>query len=348
MTAFATTRFLDLLDAEMRRLVGTALASSPASAQLARFYDMAGYHLGWNSAGGVASAGKRLRPLLIGRVAEALGVPIAHVLPAAAAVEFLHNFTLVHDDIQDQSAFRRHRETVWQRWGTAQAINVGDALYAIAHDALVSLADPPVRAAPKDVLALLRDFDRTALRIVEGQYLDLAYEGAWHGDEALYLATIRGKTAELIAFCARAGAHLAGAAPPVESALSRFGLALGLAFQIKDDLLGIWGLASVTGKPAADDLRRRKQTLPLVLLDARADAATRAELREIYTAAELDADAIARVLDMLNRFDVKPACTRVAQRYYDEAHAAIESLGLEPARSAELYQFLDALESRDS
>lgn len=347
MAPFAADHFLTRLDAEMRRQLEHAAALGPASGRLGPFYDMSRYHLGWIGDAVASGAGKRLRPLLLARVAEALGAPAARALPAAAAVELLHNFTLVHDDIQDQSAFRRHRETVWRRWGTAQSINVGDALYAIAHEAVWALAGPPAGVPPDTVLELARDFDRTALRIVEGQYLDLANEGNWDGDESLYLATIAGKTASLMAFCCRAGARLAGAEPATVTALSDFGLALGLAFQVQDDIFGIWGASTSTGKPDAGDLRRRKRSLPIIVLDGRASPATRAELRGLYSGPELDDGAIARVLELLNRAEVRNDCAVYVTRYHEAARARLDSLSLPPVRGRELYRFLDALAARD-
>lgn len=346
MALFAASHFLTELDAEMRRLLEHAAALGPAAGRLGPFYDMSRYHLGWIGDAAANGAGKRLRPLLLARVTEALGAPVARALPAAAAVELLHNFTLVHDDIQDQSAFRRHRETVWRRWGTAQSINVGDALYAIAHEAVWALAEPPAAVPAHTILELTRDFDRTALRIVEGQYLDLANEGHWDGDESLYIATITGKTASLMAFCCRAGARLADAEPAAVLALSEFGLALGLAFQIQDDILGIWGASSSTGKPEAADLRRRKRSLPIVILDKCADSATRAELRRLYAGPEVDGGAVARMLELLDRAGVRNQCEGYVTRYHDVARASLDSLGLTPARSSELYRFLDALAAR--
>lgn len=347
MVPFAADDFLTQLDAEMRRHLEHAAELSPSAGRLDPFYAMSRYHLGWIGDADANGAGKRLRPLLLARVAEALGAPVASALPAAAAVELLHNFTLVHDDIQDQSAFRRHRETVWRRWGAAQAINVGDALYAIAHEAVWALAEPPGAVPPRTILELTRDFDRTALRIVEGQYLDLANEGRWGGDESLYLATITGKTASLMAFCCRAGARLADAEAATVTALSDFGLALGLAFQIKDDILGIWAASSTTGKPAAADLRRRKRSLPVIILDGCASPAARAELRALYSGPELDDRAIARVLELLDRADIRNRCEAYVTRYHEAARASLASLGLPPKRGHELYRFLDALAARD-
>lgn len=349
VTTTETTELLAAVDAAMRRQLDAAELAGAHVPALAGFYGMLRYHLGWvdeHFAPAHANSGKRLRPLLLLRVAEALGADPIGAIPAAAAVELLHNFTLVHDDVQDESSHRRHRETVWRRWGAAQAINVGDALYALAHTTLYTLAQPPYDHPAAQVLAIARDFDRTARAIVEGQYLDLAQEGQWGGGTARYLATIEGKTAAIMAFAARTGATLAGADAPTSEALARFGLALGLAFQVRDDILGIWGASEATGKPAADDIRRRKQSLPLVMLDERAAPATRATLRALYDAPLRDERDIARVLALLDAAGIAARCQALVTRYHDEARAALAALGPALVHPTHLYALLDTLVER--
>ena len=348
--ALAPADLREAIEAAMRQQIDDSRLRAPGADDLERFYGMLRYHLGWadrDFAPARADGGKKLRPLLLVRCAEACGADPARAVPAAVAVELLHNFTLVHDDVQDESSHRRHRETVWRRWGTAQAINVGDALFAVAHGALYALADPQ-HAVPADrVLALAREFDRTARRIVEGQYLDLSHEGQWGGGVARYLTMIEGKTAAILAYAAWAGAVLAEATPEAPERFARFGLALGLAFQVRDDILGIWGTQAQTGKPAADDIRRRKQSLPIVELDERADPATRAELRALYGAPRLDEAGVARVLALLDAAGIARHCQSYVTRYHDEARVALDALAPRLARTDHLYAFLDALEGRE-
>ncbi|MGN6698428.1 MAG: polyprenyl synthetase family protein [Thermomicrobiales bacterium] len=345
-----TTAELALVEEAMRRAI--ARCEPPdAGADLRAFFGMMRYHLGWADvtfAPALAAGGKRLRPLLLLRCAEACGGAVAGAAPAAAAVELLHNFTLVHDDIQDESSHRRHRETIWHRWGASTAINVGDALYAIAHEALYALAEPLGSVPAERVLTIAREFDQTALRIVEGQHRDLSHEGQWGGGEARYLGMIAGKTAAIIAFAARAGALLAGAPAAVVETLGEFGLALGLAFQIRDDILGIWGAPEVTGKPAADDLRRRKQSLPLVAFDEQAAPAARDEVRRLYSAARLDEAGVARTLTLLNAAGMERYCQSYVTRYHDEARAALDRLAPHLTRTDQLRAILDTLETRAS
>jgi len=338
------------VEAAMRAALGDAEGTGPGAEDLHTFVGLMRYHLGWadaNLAPARLPGGKRLRPLLLVRCAEACGASAEIAAPAAAAIELLHNFTLVHDDIQDESSHRHHRETIWHRWGTATAINVGDAMYAVAHYALYALADAPSSWPARRVLALARDFDRTALRIVEGQHLDLSQEGRWGGGEARYLAMIGGKTAAIMAFAARAGALVAGADAATVARYDEFGLALGLAFQIRDDMLGIWGAQETTGKPAADDIRRRKQSLPLVALDERAGAVDRAALRHLYAAAApLSEDAVTGVMALLDRYEIADYCQVQVDAYHDQARATLDQLDARAPSSGPLHDFLALLEGR--
>jgi geranylgeranyl diphosphate synthase, type I len=204
--------------------------------------------------------GKRIRPLLVLLSAEAAGGPWRKALPSAAAVELLHNFSLVHDDIQDQSPLRRSRPTVWVKWGIAQAINAGDVLFTLSFLSLQRLLD----ALPsEDVLLSSRLLQQTCLRLTEGQYLDISYEKRNLPMEA-YWPMIGGKTAALISCCTELGAVAAGADEHRRAAFHAYGDNLGLAFQVLDDWLGIWGDAGQTGKSVESDLASGKKTLPVL------------------------------------------------------------------------------------
>lgn len=249
-----SARYLPAIEAELRRHVGTG------SAELETYYAMLTYHMGWDDE--TQPAGKRLRPLLCLLVAEATGGTWERALPAAAAIELIHNFSLIHDDIQDNSPLRRGRPTLWQRWGTAQAINAGDAMFVMAHLALQSL---PARGVPAELaLATLNALDTTCLALTQGQYLDMSFETRPVVTTAEYLQMIGGKTAALLAASAWLGALLGGANETARVHWRDYGRALGLAFQIHDDWLGIWGDPALTGKSTASDLEKRKKSLPVV------------------------------------------------------------------------------------
>ena len=223
---------------------------------------MIAYHMGWEGEGaGAAAQGKRIRPLLVLLSTAAAGGEWQTALPAAAAVELLHNFSLIHDDIEDNSPLRRGRSTVWRKWGIAQAINTGDTLYALSHLALSRLAET---TSPGIALQAARLFHQTCLHLTQGQYLDLAYQSRHNLRVEDYWPMVGGKTAALLEACTGLGALTAGAYEAEFQDYSEFGRLLGLAFQVQDDLLGIWGDAFLTGKSTESDLVEGKKSLPVL------------------------------------------------------------------------------------
>ena len=225
-------------------------------------YAMLGYHLGWEGDGaGPEVRGKRIRPLLVTLTAAACGGDWQAALPAAAAVELIHNFSLIHDDIEDNSPLRRGRATVWALWGIPQAINTGDALFTLGHLALHRLA---ATTGPDLVLQSIHLLQETCLKLTQGQYLDIAYEKRNDLSVEAYWLMVGGKTAALLECCAGLGALAGQAGPSVRQLYQDFGRGLGLAFQIQDDILGIWGDAELTGKSAESDLAAGKKTLPVL------------------------------------------------------------------------------------
>ncbi len=252
-------RYLPALEKEMRQ------ACQPAAATPPLLYGMIHYHLGWADAQFnplQVETGKRLRPIFLLLVCEAQGGDWQAALPAAAAIELLHNFTLIHDDIEDRDELRRGRPTLWTLWDEAQAINAGDALFSIAYRAILKLN---AAAVPTErILQATRTFTEGILHITEGQCRDINFEAQSCISETDYLTMIAGKTATLIGMACELGGLLAGADAERVAALREFGAALGMAFQMQDDVLGLWGDPAHTGKPVCADLRRRKKTLPIL------------------------------------------------------------------------------------
>jgi len=290
---------------------------------------MTGYHLGFldESLRAVENApesrGKRFRPALAMLSCAAAGGSVEQAAPLAAAIELLHNFTLVHDDIQDNSPLRRRRPTVWKLWGEEQAINAGDALFALAHRALFRLrGDVPAET----LLDIAEAFEQTTLEIVSGQVVDLTFEEGDRVTTADYLAMIAGKTAAIVRFAAWSGALLGGADDEAAARYGAFGQALGLGFQIQDDLLGIWGAPEVTGKVAADDIRRRKQSLPIVCLFERVGPAERDSLRRIYAAPSIEPAEVELVLAALERHGVEAQVGALVRKHHDDAERLLGEL----------------------
>jgi geranylgeranyl diphosphate synthase type I len=217
------------------------------------------YHLGWCDEHGVpvnSNGGKAIRPSLALLGAQAAGAEPEVALPGAVAVELVHNFSLVHDDLIDRDAERRHRATVWAQWDDATAVLAGDAMLSLAHEVLLDVSSPHARAAEMVVAIATRE-------LIRGQALDTAFEKSQDVSLAECLDMAQGKTGALMSASAAIGAVLVGAPTAVTDALAAYGDHLGLAFQLVDDLLGIWGRPEITGKPVYSDLRSHKKTLPV-------------------------------------------------------------------------------------
>lgn len=283
-------------------------------------YQMMAYHLGWldeHFQPAQAHTGKGIRPLLCLLGCAAAGADPQRAITVAAAVEMLHNFSLVHDDVEDGSPLRRHRPTVWRLWGQAQAINVGDGMFALVFQSVLRLT-PDVPAAV--VVQVLQRLIDACLALTEGQHLDLAFETQLNVTVDDYLTMVRGKTAALLAACTAAGALLGGADASLIEQYHRFGENLGLAFQVEDDILGIWGDERLTGKSAASDILTRKKSLPVLfgLNGPQAGA-----LRQFYTAPTLTAQDVPAVLDLLDASGARDAAAALAERY---SRLALEAL----------------------
>jgi geranylgeranyl diphosphate synthase type I len=216
------------------------------------------YHLGWIDADGNpdTGGGKAVRPALALLSARAAGGPEEIGLPGAVAVELVHNFSLLHDDFMDRDLERRHRRTVWSLWGSSSAILSGDALLALAQEVLL---DSGLSTAVPAALLLAQ----ATRELIRGQVQDLAFERRDDVTLAECLDMAAGKTGALISASAAIGAVLAGAPATTVGALATYGAQVGLAFQLVDDVLGIWGDPAVTGKPVYSDLRAGKKSLPV-------------------------------------------------------------------------------------
>ncbi len=313
-------RYRSEIDAELR--------SALTDHQLP-MYDMVRYHLGWVDKEGhptPKSSGKALRPTLCLLACEAIGGDFRKALPAAASVELVHNFSLVHDDIQDNDGERRGHPTVWSIWGKPQAINVGTAMRVLASITLLSLAEQGVPIQKQ--LRAQRLLDESCLRIIEGQYLDIAYETRLDVDVADYLEMIDKKTAALIECSLELGALLSTDDESVIERFRNFGRNLGLAFQIRDDVLGIWGNEEKTGKPLGSDIQHRKKSLPIVYALEKADGEARNELLSVYQGETIDNNGIDTVLRILDGVQAQVQAQHMAEEYLDKTLVEIEKIAL--------------------
>ncbi|GAB4487643.1 MAG: polyprenyl synthetase family protein [Anaerolineales bacterium] len=305
------------------------------------FHEMLTYHMGWTGEGaGPQAAGKRIRPLLLLLCAAGSGGDWQKALPAAAAVELLHNFSLVHDDIEDHSDKRRGRATLWARWGVPHAINAGDALFVLSDLALDDLAQNfPAQSA----LTAANLLHQTNLRLTAGQFQDMSYETRSDLNEDDYWPMISGKTAALIAACCEIGAVLAEADAPTRAAYRDFGEALGLAFQVQDDILGIWGDEALTGKSAASDLLEGKKSLPVLYgLGQRGEFAARWQSGPISPA------EVSQVAQLLEATGASGYAQNKAAEWTEKALASLQAANPRGAAGAALRQLSAKLLGRSA
>ena len=270
----------------------------------------------------VGGGGKRLRPMLVLLAAQAAGYTGAHDVLLAAVVEFIHTATLLHDDVVDESDLRRGRKTANALWGNAASVLVGDFLYSRAFQMMVEAND-------MRVMRILAD---TTNRIAEGEVLQLLNIHNPDVDEAAYLRVIERKTAVLFAAATRLGGLLGGVSAAQEQALADFGLNLGFAFQIADDVLDYVSDTDTLGKNIGDDLAEGKATLPLIHALENADPAQAAPIRRAIETGGLD--ALDTILDAIRSSGAVGRVRAKAQAYSDAAKAALSTLPQSAARAA--------------
>jgi geranylgeranyl diphosphate synthase type I len=289
------------------------------------------YYLGWVDAEGNPDpqpAGKRVRPTLCLLACEAAGGNPEDALPAAVSLEFVHNFSLVHDDIEDGDRTRHHRPTAWAVWGIPVAVDSGNAFLCAADLAVAGLTG---RGTPEPAaLAVGNAIAEHYLMMVEGQYLDISFESRIDVSVDEYLGMIRRKTGALIECSVYAGAMIGSSrarGQAVVDGLRAVGRELGYVFQIRDDVLGVWG-GQETGKPVGADIARRKKSLPAVHALEHARGAARDEIRTAYRQERIDGARLERVLEIMEDLHTQDYCDSLAQQHWQSAKSVLESSAL--------------------
>ncbi|WP_320777544.1 polyprenyl synthetase family protein [Streptomyces sp. CRN 30] len=309
-----------------------------------------GYHRGWHPADGRPPSpaaepggrpgGKAVRPALVFLAARAVGGTAECAVPGAVAVELVHDFSLLHDDVIDGDPLRRHRPAAWTVYGTPAAVLAGDALLVVALRTLSAV--PGVRGA-----AALRELVATLADLMRGQSQDVAFEREERVGARDYLAMAEGKTGALMGGACALGAVLAGADERRVAALREFGRRLGVAFQCADDLLAIWGDSRRSGKPVGADLAARKKSLPVVVALADDGAAGRG-LAELYgRPGPLDAAAVAAAARLVEEAGGRAATEREAQRQVTAALRALAGARPAPEAYRQLHAVAQAMTRRD-
>lgn len=305
------------------------------------FYEMLSYHMGWTVEGERTNAGgKRIRPLLLLLVTVASQGAWLHATPAAAGIELIHNFSLVHDDIQDNSPKRRGRTTVWKKWGMPLGINVGDALFVIAN---VSMLDLSKNHPVETVLKAATILQNACLDLTRGQYLDISFENRTDLTVDDYWQMIEGKTAALLAASTQIGAILGNTDEATVEAYRNFGRDLGLAFQVQDDILGIWGNEARTGKSTASDLVEGKNSLPILY-----GISQKGRFAQRWSASGIRPEEVSEISQMLIDEGAYDFAQEEARRLTSQSLSALESANPQGDAGETIYELANKLLNRES
>ncbi|MFQ5800588.1 MAG: polyprenyl synthetase family protein [Candidatus Hydrothermarchaeales archaeon] len=332
---------LEMLEREIKEILDER--SSPR-----RLYDMMRYHLGWldeDLKPVELYRGKRFRPILCLLTYYALSGVYDKAFPAAAAIELIHNFSLIHDDIEDRDEERRHRSTVWKLWGDAQAINVGDGMHVLANLAALRLRKKNV--TDSKIVNVLQILNETVITLCGGQYLDISFEERMDVTSKEYLDMIHRKTAALIESSVLVGAILATEDKKVIKNIRKFGRDIGMAFQIRDDIIGTWGEPKHTGKPKGSDIENKKKTLPVIYTFENCSGEEKKKLKEVYGKEELSKKDVDFVIDLMEEKGAYNYAIETAVDYERCALTALKRLKLNGEAEGKIMALTDFLINRN-
>lgn len=296
------------------------------------------YHFGWvdqNFQPANFGRGKMFRPTINLLVFEAITGGYKEALPMAASIEMIHNFSLMHDDIEDNDLERRGRPTAWSIWGKPRVINTGDFLYSLAFKSLYQL--DAGKFPPERIFAVLRLIVDACLELTKGQELDLRFENIQEVSTDMYLDMVYKKTGALIEAAILSAAKLATSNESIIQNYHDFAHNIGIAFQIKDDILGIWGDTAKTGKSTANDLRRKKKTLPVVYTLDKSSGWRKEKIQACYAKAEpLSDDEIEFMRENLEWAGARIYAQGMANAYREKAFKALHRLNISNQAQVEL------------
>ena len=313
-----------------------------------KVYDMLRYYLGWVDEEGnptVATEGKFLRPTLCLFACEASGGSVRQAMPAAVALELIHSFSLIHDDIQDQDETRHHRKTLWAAWGMPKALIAGNVLRVIADTSLEGLVREGVEAAR--ALAVVRQLTHAYLAMIEGQYLDLSYEGRSEVGMPQYLDMIARKTGALISCAFTMGALIGSNSDENLEAFRESGRSLGVLFQIRDDILGVWGEEETTGKPVGADIIRKKNSFPVVYAMSASRGEDLQQLRDIYAKEQVSESDATTVLRKMDSLETRGHAGALAAEHCDRARDALAGIEMTADARSQMDELLRFLVDRE-
>jgi geranylgeranyl diphosphate synthase, type I len=302
------------------------------------YFEIINYQMGWED-NQKPSTGKRIRPILLLLTMHALGNSWQRGLPAAAALELIHNYSLIHDDIEDKSFTRRGKDAIWVRWGEAQAINAGDAMLNLAFIAPEKLGEYYSTQITSRVSKIIQN---SSLALTKGQFLDISFETREKVSLNEYWKMVDGKTCSLIESAFEIGAVLAEVGSEKISQFKRCGKLLGRAYQIQDDWLGIWGDEALTGKSNLSDLCTRKKSFPILT-----GLEKNGEFAAVWNGLKkVEISDIPRLIKLLEQEGIKQACEIEFDQTFGETILALKQTGCKPQRLEPLLEFVSSLLER--
>jgi len=258
--------------------------------------------------------GKSLRPLLCVLTYSASGIDYSDFIESSLSLEYIHNFSLIHDDIQDNDDFRHNKPTVWKEWGKAKALTAGNALNNLAY---LKLTRDETKLSKNQLTQISEILNYATLEMIEGQYLDIHFETEKNITENQYLNMISKKTGALIRASIEIGAIIGNHNSKDIEILNQFGTSLGYLFQITDDILGIWGDSSKTGKPVGSDIINRKKSLPIIHCINELPNNSFIQFDNIYSRDKHETNDVETILDFLNKTNTRFYTYRLAVKYYE-------------------------------
>ena len=292
------------------------------------------YFLGWIDESGLESnsSGKSFRPSLMMLINESLGGQKNNILPLAMSIELFHNFSLIHDDIEDRDEIRRNRKTVWKIWGEPKGIISGNSMHSLASEAINLL---PESLNEKKVF-LRKLINRTCLSVIEGQYLDISFEDTFEIRVENYLEMISKKTGALIETSSILGCSLEKTSIENISLFTKLGKLFGQIFQIKDDYLGIWGDQTL-GKPIGSDIIKKKKSLPILHLIQSSKERDKKTINNIFSQKIIDEKSKKIILDLMQMYDVNSYCQEILESKFIICKEIIDKLDISGVYKKDLH-----------
>jgi len=308
-------------------------------------YDMLRYCMGWSDANGVpleTKKGKGIRPSLCLFTCDALGGDIEKAIPAAVSLELMHNFSLIHDEIQDSDEIRHHRPTLWNVWGIPKALVAGNVMRVLADKSMSTMPsdDPKLLSASSSIVS------EACMEMIEGQYMDISFEGGNSISVDQYMKMISHKTGALLRSSVHIGAIIGSRGGRVADTFREIGVKLGFMFQIRDDILGTWGDTTSTGKPVGSDIRRKKNTLPIIHARESQPQSYQEEISELYSMESIQDHHVDRVLDILDAAKARYYCQGLVENYALDVSKDIQNIGFSKNSREEFQELVSFLVDR--